>query len=89
MAAPGQLVFDNSLPPLAVRFSLGRTQSEGRLSTQSSRDFPTLLRLFNGDEFVQLLDRAGSWRARIDIWEPSSLNPMVASFRFRVLERLE
>jgi len=89
MATSGHLIIDKSSPLVPVWFSLDRNRSEGRLSTQSSRDFPTLLRLYNGDESVQLHDRAGGWKAQIDIWEPSSLKPMVATFRFRVLQGLE
>jgi hypothetical protein len=89
MAASGQIVINDSSSPFPVRFSLNRNQSEGRLSTQSLRDFPALLRLFSGDEPVQLHDRDGGWKAQIDIWEPSSLNPMLASFKFRVVQRLE
>ena len=75
--------------PVPVYFRLDRNGQSGTVAAKQVRDFSTLLRLFDGDDTVILQNVRGTWKARVHILEPDTLDPRLASLRFTVQERIE
>jgi len=67
---------------IGIRFTRGTTG--GRVRPEEAKDFAALVGFFSRDDAVELVSRAGDWRAQVHIWEPDDLRSSRGSFRYTV-----